>query len=109
VLLFSVATSKLEKTNVPTTTIRLPEDLKQRVSRAAERAGTSSHAFILAAIAERVAAAERRDDFYDTAERRYAEIAESGETIPWNKMRTYLADRIAGKQSARPKARKLGR
>jgi len=105
VLLFAVAVSKLRKTKVPTTTIRLPEDLKQRVSRAA----TSSHAFILEAIAERVAAAPRRDDFYDTAERRYAEIVESGETIPWSRMRSYLADRIAGKQSARPKARKLGR
>ena len=92
-----------------TTTIRLAEGLKNRVSRAAERAGKSSHAFILAAIAGRVDDEERRNDFYDTAERRYAEIATSGKTIPWREMRNYLEDRVARKKSARPAARKLSR
>ena len=36
-----------------TTTIRLPENLKARVARAAERSGTSAHSFILEAIAEK--------------------------------------------------------
>ncbi len=40
-----------------TTTIRIPEDLKKRISQAAENAGTSSHAFILEAIEESVEAA----------------------------------------------------
>ena len=35
-----------------TTTIRLPQDLKERITRAAERAGTTVHSFILEAIAE---------------------------------------------------------
>ena len=90
-----------------TTTIRLPSDLKERVARAAERAGKSSHALILDAIAERVADEERRNDFHDTAERRYAEIAASGETIPWREMRAYLRDRLEGKTTTRPAPRKL--
>ncbi len=94
---------------MPTTTIRLPEDLKERVAQAAERAGTTSHAFILEAIAERVEDAERRNEFHDTAERRYAEIAASGKAILWSEMGTYLEERLAGKKTTRPVARKLTR
>jgi predicted transcriptional regulator len=50
-----------------TTTIRLPEDLKARVTAAAKRAGTTSHNFILEAIAEKADQEERRGDFHDTA------------------------------------------
>lgn len=94
---------------MPTTTVRLPAELKERVARAAKRAGTSAHALILAAIAERVDEEEQRNDFHDTAERRYAEIVASGRAIPWSEMRTYLEQRLAGKQAARPAARKLAR
>ena len=38
---------------MPTTTIRLSDELKARVASAAERAGTSPHNFILEAIAEK--------------------------------------------------------
>lgn len=92
-----------------TTTIRLPEDLKARVARAAKRAGTTAHALILDAIAKRVDEDEQRNDFQATAERRYAKIIASGKTIPWNEMRTYLEDRLADKPSPRPIARKLAR
>ena len=92
-----------------TTTIRLPEDLKERLARAAERVGMSPHALILAAIAERVDDEERRNDFQSTAERRYAELVASGETIPWSDMRKYLEDRLAGRETARPLPRKLAR
>ena len=95
--------------NMPTTTIRLPEDLKDRIAHAAERAGTTSHAFILEAIAERVDDEERRNDFHETAERRYAEIVASGKTIPWSEMQTYLKNRLAGRKTSRPRARKLAR
>ena len=94
---------------MPTTTIRLPDDMKDRVARAAERAGMTSHALILDAIAERVDAEERRNEFQDTAEKRYAEIVASGETIPWSEMRTYLEERLSGKKPTRPSSRKLAR
>jgi len=92
-----------------TTTIRLPEELKARVAAAAERAGTTSHNFILEAIAEKADSAERRADLADVAERRYAGIVASGKTIPWAEMRRYLEDRVAGKKAKRPAARKLAR
>lgn len=92
-----------------TTTIRLPKDLKARVAAAAERAGTTAHSFILEAIAEKADQAERRADFHDVAERRYADLLASGETIPWEKMRKYLENRITRKSAARPVARKMAR
>jgi predicted transcriptional regulator len=90
-----------------TTTIRLPDDLKARVAAAARRAGTTAHGFILEAIAEKTDEEERRSDFHDVAETRYAEIVASGKTIPWSEMRTYLDNRLAGKKPRRPTARKL--
>lgn len=92
-----------------TTTIRLPEDLKARVAAAAKHAGTTAHAFILAAIAEKADQAERRAGFDAEAEDRYARIAASGKTIPWQEMRGYLEARIAGKAAKLPVARKLAR
>ena len=88
-----------------TTTIRLPPDLKERIARAAKRAGTTAHGFILDAIAEKAEQEERREDFQETAERRYAEIIASGKTVPWTEMRSYLERRLTGKKTARPKPR----
>ena len=92
-----------------TTTIRLPQDLKERIARAAERAGTTAHSFILEAIAEKAEQEERRAEFQDTAGRRYAGIVASGKTVPWNEMRRYLERRLSGDKTAKPKPRKLAR
>ena len=92
-----------------TTTIRLPEDLKVRLTAAAKRAGTTSHNFILEAIAEKTAQTERRDAFHALAEGRYAQFIADGKTIPWNEMRSYLEARLTGKSMPRPLARKLTR
>lgn len=92
-----------------TTTIRLPDDLKTRIAAAAKQAGTTAHAFILEAIAEKAEQAERRADFDAVAESRYGDIVTTGKTIPWQEMRGYLEARVAGKATKRPVARKLAR
>jgi len=92
-----------------TTTIRMPEDLKEKVARAAKRAGKTSHGFILDAISEKADLEDRRADFVETAERRHDGIAASGMTIPWSQMRKYLERRADGAPAVRPKARRLAR
>lgn len=92
-----------------TTTIRLPDELKARVAEAAKQAGTTSHNFILEAIAEKADLAAQRAAFHALADQRYAEFLESGKSIPWDEARVYLKGRIAGKAVKRPVARKLGR
>jgi len=89
-----------------TTTIRLPEDLKARVTSAAQRAGVSPHNFILQAIAEKTDQEERRAEFDELAERRYAQILATGQTIPWEEMRRTLQERMSGKEATRPQARR---
>ena len=92
-----------------TTTIRLPDDLKERVSRAARLAGTTSHNFILEAIAEKAELTEQRNNFLSVAESRYSAIVASGRTIPWADMQRYLKGKVAGKKVTRPAAKKLAR
>jgi predicted transcriptional regulator len=92
-----------------TTTIRLPQDLKKRIVRAAERAGRTTHSFILEAIAEKADQEERQGEFQDMAEQRYAGILASGKTVPWGEMRRYLERRLTGNKIARPKPRTLAR
>lgn len=92
-----------------TTTIRLPEELKARIARAAKEAGTTSHNFILEAIAEKAALAEQRADFLAQADRRYAEFLDSGESIPWEEARAYLKRRVSGKPAKRPSVKALDR
>ena len=92
-----------------TTTIRIPDDLKEKITRATKREGTTAHNFILEAIAEKVAFTEQRNNFLGEAEARYATIVASGKTIPWADMQHYLNEKIKGKKVARPSAKKLAR
>ncbi len=92
-----------------TTTIRLPEALKARIAKAAEAAGTTSHNFILEAIAEKADLAEQRAEFHALADQRYAQFLDTGESIPWEDARAWLRHRLAGKPAKRPTARKQAR
>jgi len=80
-----------------TTTIRMPDELKARVTAAAQKAGTTAHNFILQAIAEKAQQEELYSEFNEQAERRYAAILATGKTIPWNEMRSYLEQQTLGK------------
>jgi hypothetical protein len=57
---------------------------------------------MLTAITEHVTAQERRADFHQVADGRYARLIESGQTIPWAAMRDYLQRRMAGERPPRP-------
>lgn len=87
----------------------MPENLKARVAAAAKRAGTTTHGFILDAIAEKTRQEDLRAAFDADAEGRYARIVTTGKTIPWQEMRGYLEERLAGKKAKHPVARKLAR
>ncbi len=90
----------------PTTTIRLPEELKARLARLAEAEGTSTHSLILDAIAEKADALERRQAFHEEARQRHEHFLATGEGIPWEEMRDYLLRRAQGEDVAAPAARR---
>jgi predicted transcriptional regulator len=89
-----------------TTTIRLEADLKARVTAAAERAGKTSHAFILDAIARTVEEVELEDEFHRVADERWGKLLSTGETVAWDDAKAYLEARARGKRPQKPAARK---
>lgn len=92
-----------------TTTVRLPDDLKARIAKLAKQAGVSAHNYIVQAVEREAQRDEARADFARTARSRLDKMERTGEGIPWDEARTYLLARAAGKQVARPAARKTRR
>jgi predicted transcriptional regulator len=90
-----------------TTTLRLPEPLKDRISELAEQTGQTAHAFMLQAIEERVRDEEVRQAFATEAQSRFDEAMASGRALDWHEMRDYLRRRVATDKAGktqRPKA-----
>jgi predicted transcriptional regulator len=92
-----------------TTTIRIDDNLKARVAAAAERAGKTSHAFILDAIAQIVEQVELDEDFHHVADERWAKVLSTGRTVAWDDAKTWLEARSRGEHPRRPVARQLPR
>lgn len=92
-----------------TTTIRIEDDLKARVAAAAERAGKTSHAFIVEAIQQTVEQAELDEESHRLADERWAKLLAGGKTVPWNDAKAYLEARANGERLRKPAPRKLGR
>jgi len=92
---------------VSTTTIRLTDELKARVARAAQAAGTTAHGFILDAIADKAEMVEQRSLFHAQAQERFDKIGKTGKAMSWNDVRSYLEQRADGLAPARPRARKI--
>jgi predicted transcriptional regulator len=90
-----------------TTTIRLTDELKERIGDIAERSGKTTHGLILEAIAEKVEHEERREAFDVLAEERYEDMLASGRSVSWERMRAYLDERLAGRPAPRPRAKKM--
>jgi len=89
-----------------TTTLRLPPDLRDPISRLAEQSGTTAHSFMLDAIAERVANEELRQALFDQGSTRFANMLETGAGLDWTEMREFLRERAAGGSPQMPKVRR---
>ena len=94
---------------MPTTTIRLEDDLKARVAAAARRAGKTAHAFILDAVAATVEQAELDEAFRRLADERWARVLAGGQTVAWEDAKAWLEARSRGERPDRPAARQPGR
>ena len=88
-----------------TPTLRLPDELRARIAKLAEKSGQTAHSVMLDAIAQKVEEAELRASFYSEADNRFAEMIESGAGIPWHDMRAYIKTRASGKIARAPKVR----
>jgi predicted transcriptional regulator len=89
-----------------TTTLRLPEDLKQRIMKLAAESGMSVHSFMVEAIARKADEAELQAAFHKEADARFQELMTSGDSIDWREMKAWLQARASGKSIKVPKTRK---
>ena len=85
------------------TTIKLPDELKQRIAPLAEAAGKTAHAWMIEALERQAAMAEARETFLRDAEVSAAEIDRGGALYAAEDVAAYLLSRAAGKAAARPK------
>lgn len=90
---------------MPTTTIRIEDDLKDRIAAAARLMGKTSHAFILEAVARTVEQVEVEAEFERLADERWARLLTTRETVGWQEARAYLEARARGDEVQRPAAR----
>lgn len=90
---------------MPTTSLKLPEDLKQRAAAAAQEQGVTVHAFMVDAIRQATTAAEERARFVAEAAAARKAMLKGGKGYEAEEVNAYLRDRIAGRKAAQPKAR----
>lgn len=79
-----------------TTSLKLPDDLKQKATAAARDLGITPHAFMVDAIRQAAAAAELRAQFVAEARLARAEMLQTGVGHDADEVRSYLRLRLSG-------------
>lgn len=90
-----------------TISLRLPPEMKKKVAKLAQALDTTAHAFMLAAIREKVEAEAARAEFHAEGKRRLARMKRSGLGIPAHEVFDYMEQRALGKPAVRPKPRRI--
>jgi predicted transcriptional regulator len=90
-----------------TTTLKLPDALKARITEAADAAGKSAHAFMLEALQAQTELAERRQEFVKSALIAREEVAQYGLVYDADEVFSYIQALVEGKQTERPTPTKL--
>ena len=85
------------------TSIKLPPTLKAELEKLARRSGETTHAVMVRALAEHVAAAKRHRSFLDDAARADVAMQESGVGYAMQDVHAYIAAKVRGKRAKRPR------
>ena len=85
-----------------TTTLKLSDDLKSRITPLAEAAGKTPHAWMVEALEAQVALAEMREAFIADAHAAAADIDAGGPLFAAEEVHAYMLDRARGKPARRP-------
>ena len=87
-----------------TTSLKLPEQLRRRVSSLAKSAGVSPHAFMVEAIERQAEAAEKQRVFHAEALEADAEMAQSGTGHRLDDVEKWFVARLKGRKPRAPRA-----
>jgi len=88
-----------------TTSLKLPDELKQRAVSAAQMQGLSPHAFMVQAIEQAASAAERRRGFVAVALAAREQLQATGKGYDADEVHAYLKVRVQGCKTTKPKAK----
>jgi predicted transcriptional regulator len=88
------------------TTLKLPPELKDRISKVVQGTGQTAHAFMVDAIRTQTECAERRRDFTAAALAARQEFADSGIGYAMEDIHPYIKARASGKKARKPKPRR---
>ena len=92
-----------------TTSLKLPDNLKDKVSEMAQGVAQTPHAYMVEAIAEKVARDEKRREFLAAADKSEEHFARTGIAFRNEDVRKYLRARAIGKAPKRPKPTRVPR
>ena len=91
------------------TSIKLPEDLRERIARVVEGTERSAHAFMVEAIRQETERAEKRRGFLADAYSARAEFQRSGMGYALAEIGAHYREKLKGKALRKPKRRKWPR
>ena len=86
-----------------TTSLKLPEDLKRKVTDVAQGVAQSPHAYMVEAITEKVARDEKQREFVAAAERSRAKFKRTGVVYAHGDVLRWCTDQVAAKEGRKPK------
>jgi len=86
-----------------TTSLKLPPHLKDKVSELAHGVAQTPHAYMVEAIAEKVARDEKRREFVESGHAAAAEFKRTGVAYSHKEAMRYARGRAKGKKARRPK------
>lgn len=88
-----------------TTSLKLPDDVKELAASAAKHRGMTPHAFMVDAIRQVALAAEKRAQLLADAEESRSETLASGKGFAADEVHAYIRGRSQRKASPRPRAK----
>jgi predicted transcriptional regulator len=89
------------------TTLKLPGDLKARLSALADAEGKTPHAYMVEALQQVAERAERRREYLEEGERRWRDYQRNGIAYAMEDVEPYILGIAAGKKPPRPKPLKV--
>ncbi len=88
---------------VSRTSIKLPQNLKDRIAALAEKTGRSAHSLMVDALQREVEREERMQDFVEEAQKADSDIDRTGKVYAAQDVHDWLGKLAAGEKAARPK------
>ena len=89
-----------------TTTLKLPDQLKDRIAEVVDGTGKSPHAFMVEAIEQQTRLAEQRKSFVADALKAREHAMRTGKAYAFEDVKSFYTERLAGKPAKRPRLKR---